>query len=106
MGFSSEKAQVVEGGGLEFDGKRWVIAGIPLRAPLKPIYTNPVEKESETELECNSSTTTPTAQEARIPARLTCPPPPPRKRKATLKCNFRDFFNPPDLETIFIQRAN
>uniref|UniRef100_A0A2P2IWJ2 Cyclin-dependent protein kinase inhibitor SMR6 n=1 Tax=Rhizophora mucronata TaxID=61149 RepID=A0A2P2IWJ2_RHIMU len=101
----SEKPQV--DGGLEFDGKKWVIAGISLRAPLKPIYTNPVEKDSESE-ECS---TTPTGEEARIPAISTCPPAP-RKRKATLKCNYsgvKEFFTPPDLETVFIrhvERAN
>ncbi|KAJ4843447.1 hypothetical protein Tsubulata_047081 [Turnera subulata] len=105
MGFS-EKPQVADGG-LELEGKRWVIAGIPLRAPLKSIYTSPPEKkESETD-ECS---TTPTGEEARISKKLTCPPAP-RKRKATLKCNYggaREFFTPPDLETVFIvrQRAN
>ncbi|KAJ8759039.1 hypothetical protein K2173_003277 [Erythroxylum novogranatense] len=104
MGFS-EKPQV--DGGLEFDGKKWVIAGIALRAPLKPVYTKSLEKESETD-ECS---TTPTSEETRIPSRLTCPPAP-RKRKATLKCNYtgvREFFTPPDLETVFIrhvERAN
>ncbi|KAJ8773641.1 hypothetical protein K2173_005887 [Erythroxylum novogranatense] len=104
MGFP-EKPQV--DGGVEFDGQKWVIAGIALRAPLKPIYTSSVEKESESE-EC---TTTPTGEEAIISSRLTCPPAP-RKRKATLKRNCsgaREFFTPPDLETVFIrhvERAN
>ncbi|XP_065873457.1 cyclin-dependent protein kinase inhibitor SMR6-like [Euphorbia lathyris] len=104
MGFSGKHQSE---SGLEFDGKKWVIAGIPLRAPLKPIYTNPVEK-SEIE-ECS---TTPTNSEARIPVRK-LPPPAPKKRKATLKCNYsssvREFFTPPDLETVFmrqIERAN
>ncbi|GMY26294.1 cyclin-dependent protein kinase inhibitor SMR6-like [Fagus crenata] len=104
MGFS-EKALQVEGG-LETttEGKKWVIAGIPLRAPLKPIYTNPVEMEEGRE-EFNS--TTPTGEEARIPTKLNCPPAP-RKRKPSLKCNYgvREFFTPPDLETVFIQRAS
>ncbi|OMO80084.1 hypothetical protein COLO4_24249 [Corchorus olitorius] len=109
----------VEGGGLESEGaKKWVIAGIPLRAPLKPLYTtNPsMEKDkgiiiSDEEIsdECNS--TTPTAEDARIPTILSCPPAP-RKRKPSLKCNYgsvREFFTPPDLETVFIrhvERAN
>ncbi|KAJ6988916.1 cyclin-dependent protein kinase inhibitor SMR6-like [Populus alba x Populus x berolinensis] len=105
MGFS-EKHQVVDGG-LDLDGnKRWVIAGIPLRAPLKPIFTNPVEKETYDE---SDDATTPTSEEAKIPSKLVCPPAP-RKRKATFKCNYtsgmREFFTPPDLETLFIQRAN
>ncbi|WCJ38517.1 Cyclin-dependent protein kinase inhibitor SMR6 [Euphorbia peplus] len=103
MGFSGKPQSE---GGFEFDGKKWVIAGIPLRAPLKPIYTNPVEKSSEID-ECS---TTPTSSEARIPVRL-MPPAAPKKRKATLKCNYssREFFTPPDLETVFIrhiERAN
>ncbi|KAG6764717.1 hypothetical protein POTOM_032200 [Populus tomentosa] len=73
MGFS-EKPQVVDGG-LDLDGnKRWVIAGIPLRAPLKPIFTNPVEKEIYDESDdgqnnCTTSTT-PTSEEAKIPSKL------------------------------------
>lgn len=103
-------------GGLESDGRKWVIAGIPLRAPLKRIYTNPVEKDKgigkrsddydADEIE-NQSSTTPTAEDARIPNLLPCPQPP-RKRKATLKGNFggvREFFSPPDLESVFIRRA-
>ncbi|XP_061372758.1 cyclin-dependent protein kinase inhibitor SMR6-like [Gastrolobium bilobum] len=110
MGFS-EKAQVE--GGLESDSRKWVIAGIALRAPLKPIYTIPVEKEqqdeSDMEEECS---TTPKGEQARIPTTLTCPRAP-RKRKPSLKCNYsggaREFFTPPDLETVFIrhvERAN
>ncbi|KAJ6431114.1 hypothetical protein OIU84_018582 [Salix udensis] len=44
MGFPKKPPAV--DGGLDLDGsKRWVISGIPLRAPLKPISTNPVKKE-------------------------------------------------------------
>ena len=108
-----EKSQVE--GGLESDNSRkWVIAGISLRAPLKPIYTTvSVEKtlpdDGDTNQECS---TTPTAEEARIPTPLTCPPAP-RKRKPSSKCGYnggvREFFNPPDLESVFIrnvERAN
>ncbi|XVE85138.1 hypothetical protein DITRI_Ditri17bG0068000 [Diplodiscus trichospermus] len=110
MGISG-KPQV--DGGLESEGKKWVIAGISLRAPLKPIYTNPVEKdkESDDDLGDESCSTTPTGEEARISTILTCPPAP-RKRKPSLKCNYgsvREFFTPPDLETVFIrlvERAN
>ncbi|KAJ6890150.1 hypothetical protein NC651_023831 [Populus alba x Populus x berolinensis] len=111
MGFSKKPPAV--DGGLDLDGsKRWVIAGIPLRAPLKPISTNPVEKEineDDDQSNCTTASTTPTGEEARIPSRLVCPPAP-RKRKATFKCNYtsgvREFFTPPDLETLFVQRAN
>lgn len=111
MGFS-EKAQVE--GGFESDhNRKWVIAGIALRAPLKPIYTVPVvEKEQKEEAEAEECSTTPTSVESRIPTTLTCPPAP-RKRKPSSKCNYRgvvrEFFTPPDLETVFmrhVERAN
>ncbi|XP_021293253.1 cyclin-dependent protein kinase inhibitor SMR6-like [Herrania umbratica] len=98
-------------GGLESEGKKWVIAGISLRAPLKAIYTNPAEKDKEISDETDECSTTPTGEEARIPTILTCPPAP-RKRKPSLKCNYgsvREFFTPPDLESVFIrhvERAN
>ncbi|BAT99493.1 hypothetical protein LR48_Vigan03g317600 [Vigna angularis] len=112
MGFS-EKPQVEESDGT----RKWVIAGISLRAPLKPIYTTTVEKKEEEEEEDDEgdvadSSTTPKGEEARIPTALKCPPAP-RKRKPSLKCNYRsgarEFFTPPDLETVFIrhvERAN
>lgn len=109
MGFS-EKHQLVDSTSLEFDGKKWVIAGIPLRAPLKPIYTKPLEKDGDFSTSDEFSTT-PTGEAARIPSRMTCPPAP-KKRKASSKCNYnsaREFFTPPDLETVFIrhvERAN
>ncbi|CAL0331531.1 unnamed protein product [Lupinus luteus] len=103
MGFS-EKPQVEES-----DNKKWIIHGIALRASLKPIYTIPVQKEGEGDTEEECSTTTPTGEEARVPTTLTCPPAP-KKRKPSLKCNYRgggarEFFNPPDLETIFIRQT-
>lgn len=109
MGFS-EKPQVEESD----SSRKWVIAGIALRAPLKPIYTTSVEKEEQEEgddiEECSS--TTPKGEEAKIPTSFKCPPAP-RKRKPSLKFNYRsgarEFFSPPDLETVFIrhvERAN
>ncbi|KAK9008223.1 hypothetical protein V6N11_075125 [Hibiscus sabdariffa] len=117
----SWKPQVDEGGGLESDAKKWVIAGISLRAPLKPIYTThpvPVDhhhKDKETTFDDSnkededscSSSTTPTGQESRIPTLLTCPPAP-MKTKPSLKCNYatvRHFFTPPDLDTVFIRHV-
>ncbi|RDY06815.1 Cyclin-dependent protein kinase inhibitor SMR6, partial [Mucuna pruriens] len=99
MGFS-EKPQVEES-----DSRKWVIAGISLRAPLKPIYTTTtVEKEEQDELgDMEECSTTPKGEEAKIPTSLKCPPAP-RKRKPSLKCNYRggarEFFTPPDLETL------
>ncbi|RDX81748.1 Cyclin-dependent protein kinase inhibitor SMR6, partial [Mucuna pruriens] len=105
MGFS-EKTQV-EGGFDSDNNKKWVIAGIALRAPLKPIYTIPVEKEQKEEVETEEcpNSTTPTTVESKIPTPFTCPPAP-RKRKPSFKCTYRgvvrEFFTPPDLETVFI----
>lgn len=102
MGLFSEKLQV--DGSLESENKKWVISGIQLRAPLKPVNTSPVRKERDEEgEECS----TPTYEEARIPTTLTCPPPP-RKRKASSRCKYSgvmEFFNPPDLETVFIRHV-
>ncbi|KAF8378239.1 hypothetical protein HHK36_029578 [Tetracentron sinense] len=95
-----EKPQV--DGGLESEGKKWVIAGISLRAPLRSICTKPMEKDSENDEE--GCLATPTAEETRIPERLPCPPAP-RKRRPSLKYQFNDvkeFFTPPDLDSVFI----
>ncbi|ESW30405.1 hypothetical protein PHAVU_002G150700 [Phaseolus vulgaris] len=110
MGFS-EKPQVEE----TDSTRKWVIAGISLRAPLKPIYTTTttVEKEDEEdEGDVADCSTTPKGEEAKIPTTSKCPPAP-RKRKPSLKCNYlggaREFFTPPDIETVFIrhvERAN
>ncbi|RID65895.1 hypothetical protein BRARA_D01067 [Brassica rapa] len=105
MGFS-KKSQL--DGGLDSDGKKWVIAGIGIRASLKPVKTKlrapETEAEVEEEEECS---TTPTAKEAKIPEKLKCPPAP-RKRRPALKCRSNaviEFFTPPDdLETVFIRR--
>lgn len=43
MGFS-KKHQVVDIG-LETEGKKWVIAGIAVRGPMKPIRTKPKERD-------------------------------------------------------------
>lgn len=105
MGFS-KKSQL--DGGLDSEGKKWVIAGIGIRASLKPVKTKlrapETEAEVEEEEECS---TTPTAKEAKIPEKLKCPPAP-RKRRPAFKCRsnaVREFFTPPDdLETVFIRR--
>lgn len=114
MGYS-EKAQVVEGGfESENNSRKWVIAGIALRAPLKPIQTNSIEKEQQKEVEeveieieeCS----TPTNEESKIPTSFTCPPAP-RKQKSSLKWNYqssgvvREFFKAPDLENVFIRHV-
>ncbi|KAL3511328.1 hypothetical protein ACH5RR_030729 [Cinchona calisaya] len=96
---------------MDVEAKKWIIAGIALRSPLKPIFT---KKENDTsdiddqEEEEYCICTTPTSQESRIPARLTCPPAPKKRKASSRSCNFsgvkKEFFNPPDLETVFIIR--
>ncbi|CAK9173750.1 unnamed protein product [Ilex paraguariensis] len=101
----AEKPHQMDGGAVESEAKKWVIAGIQLRSPLKPIFTKPPEKESTNEDE-EKCCRTPTGEEARIPSRLPCPPAP-RKRKPSSRCHYngsrREFFTPPDLETVFIR---
>ncbi|KAL1222820.1 Cyclin-dependent protein kinase inhibitor SMR8 [Cardamine amara subsp. amara] len=91
------------------DGKRWVIAGITSRSPLKPINISSsgiTVTETEDQDQCP---TTPTAVSFRIPRVLPCPAAP-KKRKPSTKCSYgteaKVFFSPPDLETVFIQRAS
>lgn len=104
MGFS-EKPQVEESDST----RKWVIAGIPSRAPLKPIFTTK-EEEKDEEGDLEECSTTPKGEEAKIPTSLKCPPAP-KKRKPSLKCNYRggggsrEFFTPPDLETVFIRHV-
>ncbi|KAF9624956.1 hypothetical protein IFM89_016204 [Coptis chinensis] len=101
MGFPQKCQVEVE---VESEGnKKWVVAGVSLRSPLKPISTNKKERGSSIEEEGDEASTTPTAQNMKIPEKLSCPPPP-RKSRPSSKCNFsgtRDFFCPPDLETVF-----
>ncbi|XP_020228728.1 cyclin-dependent protein kinase inhibitor SMR6 [Cajanus cajan] len=90
---------------LEPDSKKWVIAGIALR-PLKPINTKRVGGEDGDNGEARS--TTPTAKEARIPEKLPCPPAPRKRRPSRCGNTVREFFTPPDLETVFkchVQKA-
>ncbi|XP_057751401.1 cyclin-dependent protein kinase inhibitor SMR6-like [Arachis stenosperma] len=121
MGLSEKAAQVDGGFDSDHSNRKWVIAGISLRAPLKPINTTTLdidrdqkEEEAETGAEAEDEcTTTPTSVESRIPTILTCPPAPKKKRKPSSKCNnfrgvgvIREFFNPPDLETVFIRHVS
>ncbi|KAL1539324.1 cyclin-dependent protein kinase inhibitor SMR6-like [Salvia divinorum] len=99
-----EKLRSIDSGAV--DTENWVIsAGIALRSSLKPVFTKPAEKTDDDE----DFPTTPTCAESRMPARLLCPPPPKKRKPAPARsCHYggvREFFNPPDLETIFIQRV-
>ncbi|PSS30360.1 Cyclin-dependent protein kinase [Actinidia chinensis var. chinensis] len=101
MGFS-KKAQAE--GVIEAEGKKWVIAGIAIRAPLRSITTKQKERQSDSDDEASS--TTPTTKESRIPEKFPCPPAP-QKRRSSSKCQYngtREFFNPPDLESVFVMR--
>ncbi|KAG6412809.1 hypothetical protein SASPL_125499 [Salvia splendens] len=95
MGFSKKVESTKES-----DGKKWVIA---IRAPLKPVSTK-VRGGGEFEEEEEEESTTPTARESRIPKKAACPAAP-RKRRPTSTCQVvREFFYPPDLESVFIRR--
>ena len=88
-----------------FSPENWLVAGIQLRGPLKPIYTGGGAAESGEEA------TTPTAEGSKIPPKLPCPPPPKKRRAAGnngSRCKYsngkKEFFVTPDLETVFIRR--
>uniref|UniRef100_A0A1D1YZ18 Cleavage and polyadenylation specificity factor subunit 1 n=1 Tax=Anthurium amnicola TaxID=1678845 RepID=A0A1D1YZ18_9ARAE len=96
----------------EPEGMQWPVAGVSARAsPLRPVNTRPSESsgaavDGEDGEYCSGAATTPTAKEARIPELPPCPPAP-RKRKPPLRCTLgggREFFTPPDLETVFMRR--
>uniref|UniRef100_A0A1J3K3V5 Cyclin-dependent protein kinase inhibitor SMR6 n=1 Tax=Noccaea caerulescens TaxID=107243 RepID=A0A1J3K3V5_NOCCA len=90
------------------DGKKWVVSGPPPRSPLKPINSSSEVAITETE-DQDQCPKTPTAVSFRIPRVPPCPAAP-KKRKPSSTCSYgagaRDFFSPPDLETVFIQRAS
>ncbi|CAI8594531.1 unnamed protein product [Vicia faba] len=106
MGFS-KKSQIENN--LEPESKKWVIAGISLMS-LKPINTKASSNKDDV-FEDEEDSTTPTAKEARIPMNLSCPPAP-RKQRISRRNNVvvgggvvREFFTPPDLETVFKLRV-
>ncbi|KAK6922269.1 hypothetical protein RJ641_012776 [Dillenia turbinata] len=93
---------------MESDAKKWVIAGITLRSPLKLICANPAVKDLECDAESEECLTTPTSEEARIPTGLTCPPAPKKRKASSSRCNYsgvREFFHPPDLESVFMRNV-
>ncbi|EPS71845.1 hypothetical protein M569_02922, partial [Genlisea aurea] len=67
---------------------------------LKPISTGGKRDAAEEE---GNFPATPTAPDSRIPERLVCPPAPKKRKAVSLgRCyGGREFFNPPDLESIF-----
>lgn len=109
MGISGKNHQKFDGEFRETsEGKKWVISGISLRAPMKPIsISSSAVADKEDDIHQDQWPTTPTSASVRIPKVLLCPPAP-KKRKPSLKFSYggaREFFSPPDLETVFIQRA-
>ncbi|OWM74934.1 cyclin-dependent protein kinase inhibitor SMR6-like [Punica granatum] len=108
MGFS--KKSVAEAG-MDPEAKKWVVAGISIRAALKPISTKTRPKARGTKEECGdeeeeqlSRPATPTGREARIPEQLPCPAAPRKRRPRPTTCHVhraREFFTPPDLESMF-----
>ncbi|KAL7094865.1 hypothetical protein ACP275_11G131300 [Erythranthe tilingii] len=106
MGFSKKHQIEV---GKESEVKKWVIAGIAIRSPLKPISTKPREDDDGggEDFARAAGSTTPTARESKLPEKLSCPPAP-RKRRPTSTCHINgaiEFFIPPDLESVFICHA-
>ncbi|MCL7035428.1 hypothetical protein MKW94_018879 [Papaver nudicaule] len=101
MGLSMKSQVLVDGRETTEGNKKWVVAGILVRTPLKAINTNKKIEDGD-----NEEQTTPTSVDARINSeRLLCPPAP-RKRRPSLKFHSNrkatDFFNPPELESMFV----
>lgn len=104
MGFSKKQHQ----DGESLDGKKWVIAGITMRAPLKSLSTKKVKENDDDNT--NSGNTTPTTKDSKIPESLPCPAAP-RKHRPVSTCHYngnREFFTSPDLDSLFkiLSKAN
>ncbi|KAK1423261.1 hypothetical protein QVD17_18558 [Tagetes erecta] len=99
MGFT-KKVQV---DGESLEGKKWVIAGITMRAPLKSLSTRKMKEDEVDDDNSNSGNTTPTSKDSRLPETLPCPPPP-RKRRPVATCHNignKEFFTSPELDSLF-----
>ncbi|KAI3768787.1 hypothetical protein L2E82_19621 [Cichorium intybus] len=97
MGYSKKH----QADGESLKGKKWMIAGIALRAPLKSISTKVSNNEDDEN--SNSGSTTPTSNQSTIQEALSCPPPP-RKRRPVSKCHNKgnmEFFTSPDIDSFF-----
>ncbi|KAJ0265848.1 Cyclin-dependent protein kinase inhibitor SMR15 [Hirschfeldia incana] len=89
--------------------EKWAISGISLCGQMKPISlsSTAIADTEDVDVHQDQWPTTPTAASFRIPTVFPCPPPP-KKRKASSKFGYsgaREFFSPPDLETVFILKA-
>ncbi|KAF8060394.1 hypothetical protein N665_1218s0013 [Sinapis alba] len=107
MGFSGKTHHQFNVEGHE-TSEKWVIPGISLRGQMKPIsLPSSAVADKEDDVHQDQWPTTPTAASFRIPTVFPCPPPP-KKRKVSSKFGYsgaREFFSPPDLETVFIHKA-
>ncbi|KAI5650647.1 hypothetical protein M9H77_36652 [Catharanthus roseus] len=89
---------------MDSEAKKWVISGIGFKLP---IFN---QKENDDDADEEELCTTPTSAESRICTTFSCPPPPPKKKRKSssstriLSQFNRQFFHPPDLETVFIRR--
>ncbi|KAJ4757377.1 cyclin-dependent kinase inhibitor [Rhynchospora pubera] len=90
------------------EGKIWVLAGIQLPSPLKPIKikANQLGEKDEDEEQLELQQLTPQEENFMLSKGLVCPPTP-RKPRTTRKCSFAEleFFNVPELETVFTRRV-
>lgn len=88
MGYAGKPVEGGGGGGegVESEVKKWMIAGIALRSPLKPIFTTKAAPQKQEEESEEKSLSTPTSEESRIPpCKFQCPPPPPPRKKPKSK---------------------
>ncbi|KAF8010943.1 hypothetical protein BT93_J1544 [Corymbia citriodora subsp. variegata] len=107
----SKKPQV-DSNSSESEIKKWVVSGVTVKA-MKPISTKARSRDGGESDDAEAArSTTPTFKEARIPEKLPCPPAPRKRRPPSSTCHMlssvREFFNPPDLETVFkrhVERA-
>lgn len=93
------------------EGKIWVLAGIQLPSPLKPIKIRPnqltqKDQEEEEEVRLELLQLTPQKKNSMPRKGLVCPPTP-RKPTNARKCSFEEleFFDVPELETVFTRRV-
>ncbi|KAL1808245.1 hypothetical protein DCAR_0727661 [Daucus carota subsp. sativus] len=116
MGYSKKSVKME--GEVEAEGKKWLLTA--LTSPLKPIHT----KKDEHKKECGDAhdqaafdeekCTTPSSDESRIPSsRLSQCPGAPRKRKSCSRIDKfcgksigREFFSPPELESLFMSSVD
>ncbi|KAL8233944.1 hypothetical protein R6Q59_020046 [Mikania micrantha] len=96
MGFSKKN----QADGDSKEGKRWMIAGITLRAPLKRVSTKKIINDVEEDGRSESGSTTPTSNRLTI---AECPPAPRKLRPLSL-CHGnanKEYYTSPDIDSFF-----